>query len=192
MTFISSSPPAIHTYRHTQTHVCWSLHIGSEDNWLALAGWWGAMMQPLMHIIESFLSDLPLTLFIPSFLFFIFLPAACRRVFPCSSSHSFNSMIPLLKTCSVLTHPFLFFTPSSHFLCIWLTEGFVQLRGEHITPSQMGRRSERGLPPGVCTSDCALAVRQCSAMWTGSSRYLQSYPRVAHPLALQCAYATCD
>lgn len=74
-------------------------------------------MQPLMHIIESFLSDLTLSLFIPSFLFFIFLPAACLHI--SSSSHSFTSMLSLLKPYSVLAHPFLFFTPSkSYFLCI--------------------------------------------------------------------------
>lgn len=118
---------------------------------------------------ESFLSDLTQTLFIPSFLFSIFLPAACLHVSPCSDSHSFNSMIPLPKTYSMLIHPFLFFTPSkTPFLCIWLTEGFIQPGEEHITPLTDGREVWEGPcpPPRVCTSDCAPAVRQCSAMWT--------------------------
>lgn len=98
-------------------------------------------MQALRRIIESFLSDLTPTLFIPSFLFSIFLPAACLCVSPCSGSHSFNSMIPLLKAYSVLAQPFLFFTPFQDSCPVHLTDRRVHAAsggGGRNTPSQTG------------------------------------------------------
>lgn len=99
-------------------------------------------MQALRRIIESFLSDLTPTLFIPSFLFSIFLPAACLCASPCSGSHSFNSMIPLLKAYSVLAQPFLFFTPFQDSCPVHLTNRRVHAASggggweKRITPSQ--------------------------------------------------------
>lgn len=74
---------------------------------LALAGWQEALMQPLMHIMESFLSDLipPLSISSSSF--------ALRSVVP------FFFQLPLsiyLLSTSSLRHPFSD-SPSSSYLC---------------------------------------------------------------------------
>lgn len=138
---------------------------------------------------ESFLSDLTQTLFIPSLLSSIFIPAACLHVSPRSDSHSFNSVISFPKTYSMLIHPFLFFTPSkTPFPCIWLTVGFIQPGEEHITPLTDGREvwepphPPLGLHEWLCTSSATVF----SHVNSGSSRYQQSYPRVSNPLVLLC------
>lgn len=97
---------------------------------------------------ESFLSDLTQTLFIPSFLFSIFLPAACLHISPliypltpwsrfqkhilCSSTHSSSCPLPRLLS----------------YVCDW-QKGSYSLGKNTQLPSQMGGRSERGpAPPG--------------------------------------------
>lgn len=95
----------------------------SWECWLALAGWQEAMMQPLMHIMESFLSDLFLRVSISSSSFaprsvvafffqlplfiYLFHPSSLHPFFFCfadppSSSYLFPSLSLIL--CSSI-HP---------------------------------------------------------------------------------------
>lgn len=162
------------------------LHVLTDwEHWLASAGWWGAMMQPLMHIMESFLSDLtpPLSISSSSFSlrsvvpFFSRLPLSIYLL--CLSSlHLFSDSqssprfhplhFHLLCENLIFSLIFSFVRPTARFPRSWLTGSFIPPRGDRIAPSWMCVRSKRGDVPGGwgCTSEGVPAVWQCSAMWT--------------------------
>lgn len=153
---------------------------------LDLAGWQETMMQPLMHIMGSFLSDLipPLSISSSSFAlrsvvpFFFQLPLSIYLLSP-SSLHLFSDSASFCYSISIpfafvrcfqnfilcsSNHPSLH--PTTHFPCSWVTDRFIQPQGGHINPMWMGERSKRVDVPRGCKSECIPAVWQCSATWT--------------------------
>lgn len=138
---------------------------GSEDKRMALAGWCGVVMHPLMQIKSRFF----LTSHehsIPPVLFSIFLTAACLRVSPRSDSHSFNLCDPSSKNifCAHPTIPLL--CPFQGSFPMYLTDRRVHTASGRTHNSLTDGREVWAPPPRVCTSDCAPVVQQCSAMCT--------------------------
>lgn len=160
-------------------------------------------MQPIVHIMGSFLSDLipPLSISSSSFSlrsvvpFFSRLPLSIYLL-SLSSLHLFSDspssphFHPLhfhILIC-LLILPFIH--PTTRFPRSWLTGSFIPSRGHHIAPSWMCVRSKRGdVPRGVHEWVCTSSVTVLSDVNSGLNRYQQSYPRVANlvtPLLCVC------
>ena len=132
-----------------------------QEYWLALAGLQEAVMEPAVHLMWSFLSDL--------ILLFHFFPAASLHlsplpIFPQSFSYSLSSYLFLSLSClqclpkpySALIHPSQH-TPA-HFPCGRLTGRFIHPQVGHITPLWTSERSKRVDVPRVLKSECVPAV----------------------------------